>query len=119
MDEVIKSEIGVQAHTGELFHRTSQPSEDLILERNAELRKDNVLGDLSFGRQVASIPFILWEKAKRQGFDLDCKDSAIAEKELMRFLATEDGRKCMVRDDSRLKYFNGHSFLPARMDPVP
>ena len=78
MDQVIRSDIHYQEHTGELTHKTSQPTEDLILARNAELRKNpGVIKDLgtqsgeSFGRQVASIPFIMFEKAIRDGYDLN------------------------------------------------
>lgn len=94
----ILSEFHYQPHTNEVFHHQTQPSENLIYEHNQNLRKDNVLGDLSFGRQIASIPFIAWEKAIRDGYALNAKDAQIAEKELFRFLRSEEGRKCLVRD---------------------
>ena len=97
MSGVIKSQI-IFDNDDKVHHLTSQPTEGIILGINAELRKDNVLNDLSFGRQVASIPIILWEKAKRLGYDLDCKDSAIAAKEIHRFLQSDLGKPCMVRD---------------------
>ena len=97
-DPVIRSRIHYQAHTDTVTHVMDQPSEDTILERNAQLRKDNALGDLSFGRQVASIPLIMWERAKRAGYDLESKDSKIAEKEIFRFLQSDLGKQCMVRD---------------------
>ena len=82
MDSVIKSEVHYQDHTGTLTHKTTQPTEDLILERNAELRKNpGVIRDLgqgqsggTWGRQVASIPFILYDKAIRDGYKLNSKD---------------------------------------------
>jgi len=47
MDEVFRSEFHYQEHTGELTHKLTQPSEDLILQRNAELRKNpGVIQDL-------------------------------------------------------------------------
>lgn len=98
MSKVIRSQLLYQPHTNQLLHRQSQPSENLILERNQELRKDNALGDLSFGRQVASIPFIIWEEAIRNGFDLANPNGEIAGKEIARFLRTEKGKTCMVRD---------------------
>ena len=97
-DPVIRSRIHYQAHTDTITHVMDQPSEDAILERNAQLRKDNALGDLSFGRQVASIPLVMWERAKRAGYDLESKDSKIAEKEIFRFLQSDLGKQCMVRD---------------------
>jgi|LakMenE01Jun11ns_1017448.scaffolds.fasta_scaffold7871531_1 hypothetical protein len=98
IDPVIRSRIHYQNHTDTVTHVMDQPSENAILERNAELRKDNVLSDLSFGRQIASIPLIMWERAKRAGYDLESKDSKIAEKEIFRFLQSDLGKACMVRD---------------------
>lgn len=98
----IKSEILFE--DDKVYHKTTQPAEDLILERNAELRKNpGVIQDLggngenSWGRQVASIPFIIWEKAIRDGYWLNCPDSKIAEQEMHRFLMSEDGKKCLVQ----------------------
>jgi hypothetical protein len=103
-DGIIKSDIHYQEHTGELTHVTSQPTEKIILDRNAELRKNaGAIQDFgsqgnegSWGRQVASIPFIMFDKAKRAGFQLDSKDAEFAGKEMMRFLATDDGKSCLV-----------------------
>lgn len=103
MDEVIKSNIKLDSD-GSLYHETTQPSEDLILERNKELRKNpEVVRDLgsnkggTWGRQVASIPFIVYEKAIRDGYDLNSKDSEHAQKEMFRFLKSEEGQKCLTR----------------------
>ena len=98
MDPVIKSEFHYQDHTGTLTHIRTQPTEKLILERNAELRKDNALNDLSFGRQVASIPFIMFEKAIRDGYDLTNADPKVSHKEMMRYLQSTEGKLCLVRD---------------------
>jgi hypothetical protein len=97
VDQVIKSEFLIDRHDDMLHHRRTQPTEDLILARNAELRKDNVLNDLSFGRQVASIPFIMWEKAVRDGYDLANPDQDIHSREMFRYLKSENGKKCLVR----------------------
>jgi len=98
MDSVIKSEFHYQNHTDTLTHIQTQPTEKLILERNAELRKDNALNDLSFGRQVASIPMIMFNKAIRDGYDLSNPDGKIAGAEMMRYLKSTEGQMCMVRD---------------------
>lgn len=104
MDKVIRSDLHYQEHTGELTHKTSQPSEDVILARNAELRKNpGVIQDLgsqsgeSWGRQVASIPLIMYEKAMRDGFDLNSKDAKHRSSETMRFLRSDEGKKCLVQ----------------------
>jgi len=88
-----------------LVHKTTQPTEDLILGRNQELRKNpgsmNDLGgkgDNSWGRQVASIPIIMFEKAIRDGYQLNSKDGKHAEKEMFRYLQSPEGRTCLVRD---------------------
>lgn len=101
MSGVIKSEVLWDEAEEKLHHQTTQPSEQIILERNQRLRKDDgaALRDLSFGRQVASIPFITWEWAIRNGFDLNSPDAEIAQKEMFRFLQTTDeGKACMVRE---------------------
>ncbi len=81
MDSVIRSKIHYQEHDGELTHETSQPSEGIILDRNAELRKNaGSLRDLgagqeggAWGRQVATIPFItsgsVWSYKFRPGHE--------------------------------------------------
>lgn len=103
MDEVIRSDIHYQEHTGVITHKTTQPSEDLILQRNAELRKNpGVIQDLgkqsggTFGRQVASIPFIMYEKAIRDGYGLNSGDAEYRQKELFRYLQSEEGKTCLV-----------------------
>lgn len=104
MSDVIKSKI-ILDNQGSLFHETTQPTEDMILERNKQLRNNpGSIQDLGsqlqggvWGRQIASIPFIVYEKAIRDGYDLNSSDSDRAEKELYRFLQSEEGKKCLVR----------------------
>ena len=104
MTEVIRSDLHYQEHTGELTHKTSQPSEDVILARNAELRKNpGVIQDLGaqsgrpWGRQVASIPLIMYEKAMRDGFDLTSRDAKTRSDETARYLRSDEGKKCLVQ----------------------
>lgn len=97
-DGVIKSDLKFQDHEERVYHRITQPTEDLILERNHELRKTpGVLRDLSFGRQVASIPMVMYVKAIKDGYMLNSPDSEIASKEMMRFLQSEEGKLCLVQ----------------------
>jgi len=103
---IVKSELFFQEHTAELVHRTTQPTEDLILTRNSELRKNvGAIRDLgskseggTWGRQVASIPFIKLQEAVKLGYDIFCKDQKIASKELFRYLNSEEGKPCLIRD---------------------
>jgi len=107
MDEVFKSEFHYQEHTGELTHKLTQPTEDLILGRNAELRKNaGVLNDLgkgseggTWGRLMASVPLNMYEKAIREGYELDSRDSKHAGLEMNRYLQTPEGKTCLVQGD--------------------
>lgn len=105
MDEVIRSDIHYQEHTGVLTHKTTQPTEDIILTRNAELRKNpGVIQDLgkqsgeSWGRMLCSVPFIMYEKAIRDGYELDATDKQFRSDELFRYLKSEEGKKCLVQE---------------------
>lgn len=104
MEDVIKSEFIYQNHTDEVHHKRTQPTEDLILERNKKLRNNHgAIQDLgsqgglgNWGRMVASIPFILWEEAIRDGYELNSKDKDHAGKEMHRFLQSDKGKVCLV-----------------------
>ena len=107
MSEILKSDVHYQEHTGVLTHKLTQPTEDLILDRNAELRRNQgVIQDLgaqseggAWGRQVASIPFIIFEQAKRDGYDLGCRNPETAGREMNRFLQSPAGKACLVQGD--------------------
>jgi len=107
MDEVFKSDVHYQDHTDVLTHKLSQPTEQVILDRNTRLRNNpGVIQDLgaqseggSWGRQIASIPLIIFEKAVREGYDLKCQDQKVAGLEMNRFLQTPEGKACLVQGD--------------------
>jgi len=108
MDNVIKSDMHFDNASNTLTHVTSQPTENIILARNAELRKNpGALHDLgaqsgeSFGRLMASIPFIMYDKAIRDGYDLNSKDKITADLEMMRYLKTPEGKSCLVQTPSQ------------------
>lgn len=103
MDEVIKSELYWEGDL--LIHKQTQPTENIILERNNELRKNTgVIRDIkdesgeTWGRMVASIPIVLHSWALKNGYDFYSKEKGRAGKEILRFLQSEQGKKCMVRD---------------------
>lgn len=104
MDEVFRSKFHFQEHTEELTHELTQPSEDLILERNAELRKNpGVVKDLgkgneggTWGRMLCSIPLVMFEKAIRDGYQLNATDAQFKSEEIHRYLKSEEGKKCLV-----------------------
>ena len=103
MDEVFSSKLHYQAHEDKLYHELTQPTENLILNRNSNLRNSGIKLELGknsdggvWGRQVASIPFVIFEKAIRDGYELNSKDADIAAKEMTRFLKTDIGKACIV-----------------------
>jgi hypothetical protein len=88
-----------------MTHVATQPTENLILHRNAELRKNpGVIHDLgaqgdsgTFGRNIASIPFILYDKAIRDGFEINAKDAEHRSKEMFRYLKSDEGKTCLIQ----------------------
>jgi hypothetical protein len=103
-DEIFKQRFEYD-QTAEKLHRIRyQPTEDLILKRNAELRANKgVINDLghkneggTWGRQVASIPMSLYYDAIDKGYELDSTDRQIREKAMKRFLASDIGKACLV-----------------------
>jgi hypothetical protein len=105
MSDVIRSDLHYQEHDSTLTHVQTQPTEDLILTRNAELRKNpGVIRDLgqgqeggSWGRQVASIPFIKFDRAIRDGYQINHPEASIRASECARYLRSEEGKKCLVQ----------------------
>lgn len=102
-DGVIKSEF--HSHIDEVAHVQTQPTEDIILARNAELRKNpGVIMDLgarsnegTWGRLVASVPLNMFEKAIRDGYDLNNRNAEISAKEMARYLQSTEGKMCLVQ----------------------
>jgi hypothetical protein len=105
LDPVIQQGFHYQGHTDVLTAVTKQRTEAIILDRNAELRKNKgAINDLgkgsaggTWGRQLATIPEIMFYRAIRLGYDLMSKDPQHAASEMQRFLATNEGRTCLVQ----------------------
>jgi hypothetical protein len=101
-DGVIKSEL--LTHIDEVCHKQTQPSEPLILARNAELRKNPgalyKLGEQEghvWGEMVASIPMNMFEKAIRDGYALNHPDADISASAMANYLLTPEGKACLVK----------------------
>lgn len=107
-DSIFESQIVLDSTSDRVTHRLTQPTEDLILERAKQLRNNpGALQDLgarseegTWGRMVATVPFILYQWALKNGYDLNSKDSEIASREMFRFLKSPEGQPCLVREDS-------------------
>lgn len=103
-DGVFTSKFHYQEHDGQLTRVLDQPSRDVILARNAELRKNpGAIIDLgkqsggTFGRQIASIPMITFYEAIAAGYDLTNVDKGTSEREMNRFLRSPEGKACLVQ----------------------
>jgi len=73
--------------SGRTYHTLDQPSRKLILERNAELRKNKgALRDLSFGRQLASIPTLDYYALQKKFPKLRAASAKDRSEEMMRVL---------------------------------
>ena len=93
------SEFHSDAHDGTIHHRITQPNEALILERNKRLRNEpEAFKKNDFMAPLCTIPVSTWEWAKRNGYDLDCQDREIADKELFRFLKSPEGKACLMTE---------------------
>jgi hypothetical protein len=95
-DGVIKSEF--LTHVDEVCHKQTQPYENIILARNAELRKNpGAIRNMEWGQMVASIPMNMFEKAVRDGYQITHVDADISAREMARYLQSEDGKMCIVQ----------------------
>ena len=94
------SEFHFQPHTEVLTHRLYQPNENLILDRNQRLRNEpEAFAKNEWIRPLCAVPLIMWEKAIRDGYDLNCPDKEIADKELFRYLRSPEGMTCMTTEE--------------------
>ena len=94
-DEVFKSEYEVQGD--KLVRALTQPTENLILERNNELRKNpGMIRDLSFGRWLATIPFNDIEALRRKYPELVHGDAQLVAQTWMKIFHMPEYRKFLV-----------------------
>lgn len=101
-DGVFQSKLVYQDHEEKMYHQTTQPTEKMILHRNAELRKNEgaLKKNLSM-HYMAEIPMVMVEKARRDGYEILKNQD-----DMRKWLATDDGRLCLVTDGKQ-KYFKG------------
>lgn len=92
-DGVLRADYVYCNHDDTFTRALTQPTEDLILDRNRELRKNpGALRDLECGRQIASIPLNIYYKALRDGYNLN------SDKGMFAFLQTDLGKACLVQE---------------------
>jgi hypothetical protein len=87
-----------QPSEGVLYRELSQPSRDLILQRNAELRKQpGALRDLSFGRLALTIPLEDLDALRAKYPDLASRDAGIRSAAWKRFIASAESKPYRVK----------------------
>lgn len=81
-----------------------QPSQDIILDFNAELRKNKgALRHLSFAGLELNIPEIDFYVLLKKYPDLGCPDAEIKTKAWRKFIGTSESDKFRVRDRRRAR----------------
>lgn len=90
-------EVKHEGRNGRTYATLDQPTRRLILERNAELRKNKgALKDLSFGRQVASIPYLDYIALQKKFPKLKSTDVKDRSEEMMRILRMPEYKYLLV-----------------------
>ena len=96
-----KLDYRVCPHEGKVYRKLTQPDRDLILNRNVELRKNKgALNDLSFGRQMFSVPFEDYEHLKRKHPELRSNDTQTRSDFWIRFLKSPESLPYRVQDNA-------------------
>lgn len=77
-DGVLDHHFITQAHEpGKIVQAVTQPTRDIILNRNQQIRNEKVEKDLSFGRHVACVPLEDMEALKLKYPGLKSKDGKV------------------------------------------
>lgn len=97
-DGVFLERFRYQPHEGKLYRELSQPSRSLILERNAQLRREpGAVRDLSFGRLALTIPLEDWAELREKYPDLASKDPGIKSAAWKRFISGAESEPFRVK----------------------
>lgn len=97
-DEVLTTTIHDTGYD-ELTGVVTQPSQNMILKRNQELRNNpGALRDLSFGSLVASIPFVDYFGLRQKYPELRSPDAKIRSKKMIQILKSLEGAEYLVKN---------------------
>lgn len=96
MSEIYRHEYRMEG--GVLVRRQTQPNEQQLLERNAKLRREGGLADLTFAGDQLRIPEIAFYALKVKYPDLAAPDGEIRTKAWKRFYASSEADPYRVRD---------------------
>ncbi len=75
---------------GQLIRRQTQPNRERLLERNAKLRREGGLADLSFAGHALRIPEIDYYQLRQKYPDLNAPDAEIRTKAWRAFEASSE-----------------------------
>ena len=95
----IHKQIVTHAHEpGKVYARMFQPGRDVILNRNAELQKNpGVIKDLSFGRHLACIPTLDYERLKRENPALRSPDAKVRSAKMIELMKRRENKQFLVQ----------------------
>ena len=96
MTEIYRNQWMISA--GKLFRRQTQPNRELLLERNAKLRREGGLADLTFAGLELRIPEIDYYQLRKKYPDLNAPDGEIRTKAWRRFAASSEADPYRIRD---------------------
>lgn len=88
---------------GVLRRVQTQPNERALLERNAKLRREGGLADLTFAGHELRIPEIAYYALLRKNPDLASHDGQIRRQAWVRFIASAGSLKYRTRDRRGLR----------------
>ncbi len=96
MSEIYRHEFDVSG--GKLIRRQTQPNEAALLERNAQLRREGGLADLTFAGDQMRIPEIAYYALQKKYPDLASLDAEIRTKAWRRFYASSEADPYRTHD---------------------
>lgn len=83
----------------ELVHRLEQPSRELILDTNREMRKAEPMADRpGLGRWALSVPLEDWQALRAKYPDLASRDPQISSRAWLAFMQSSEAEPYKVRD---------------------
>ena len=86
VDGIIRQDTHFRPHTDEQVIHTYQPSEDLILERNADMQKDARNNELLGMQHLAEVPMILMNQWIRDDPEMTAPDAQTRNLALIRHI---------------------------------
>jgi len=97
--DIVDREFRSVPHEGKLYSRLTMSTNirTAILERNQELQRNDVINDLSFGRQVLSIPELDHYYLVKKYPELQSHDKQIKQRALAKFMASPESAPYRVR----------------------